>query len=422
MGLIVQKFGGTSVADAERIKRAAQRAIDAQKKGNNVVMVVSARGKKTDELIALADEVTQAPPPREMDMLLATGEQESMALMAMAIHAMGVPAISFTGGQVGMLTDTFHTKARIREIDPARIRKAHRKGAIVIVAGFQGITEDADITTLGRGGSDTTAVALAAALKADVCEIYTDVDGVFTTDPRLVNEARKIDRIAYDEMLELASLGAGVIHYRAVEFAKKYNVPVHLRSSFNNKPGTWISKEVKDMESILVSGAALNANEAKITLRRVPDKPGIAARVFHAVSKENINIDVIIQNMSSEGFTDISFTVASSDLKGAMTAVKKIARTIKAGQVIADPDIAKLSVVGVGMRSHAGVAETMFRSLAKAKVNIQMISTSEIKISCVIDEKDGKRALKAVHQAFKLDKSMNRRKAVAAGSKKKAKA
>jgi len=421
VGLIVQKFGGTSVADAGRIKAAARRAIAAQKKGAKVVMVVSARGKKTDELLALADEITSAPPPREVDMLLSTGEQESMALMAMAIHSMGVDAISFTGAQVGMMTDRFHTKARIQQIDTARIRRALRRGAIVIVAGFQGVTPDFDITTLGRGGSDTTAVALAAVLRADVCEIYTDVDGVYTTDPRLVADARKIEHISYEEMLELASLGAGVIHYRAVEFAKKYNVPVHIRSSFNNRPGTWITEEVEDMESIVVSGAALNTDEAKVTLRHVPDKPGVAARVFQAVAKANINIDVIIQNISSAGYTDISFTVPSGDLADTIAAVEKIARTIGAGDVQADSNIAKLSVVGVGMRSHAGVAEAMFSALAKAKVNIQMISTSEIKISCVIDARDGKKALRAVHRAFKLDEAPARRKDAPKRAKRRAK-
>jgi len=421
VGLIVQKFGGTSVADAGRIKAAARRAIAAQKKGAKVVMVVSARGKKTDELLALADEITSAPPPREVDMLLSTGEQESMALMAMAIHSMGVDAISFTGAQVGMMTDRFHTKARIQQIDTARIRRALRRGAIVIVAGFQGVTPDFDITTLGRGGSDTTAVALAAVLRADVCEIYTDVDGVYTTDPRLVADARKIEHISYEEMLELASLGAGVIHYRAVEFAKKYNVPVHIRSSFNNRPGTWITEEVEDMESIVVSGAALNTDEAKVTLRHVPDKPGVAARVFQAVAKANINIDVIIQNISSAGYTDISFTVPSCDLADTIAAVEKIARTIGAGDVQADSNIAKLSVVGVGMRSHAGVAEAMFSALAKAKVNIQMISTSEIKISCVIDARDGKKALRAVHRAFKLDEAPARRKDAPKRAKRRAK-
>jgi len=411
MGTIVQKFGGTSVANADLIKAAAKRAIAERRKGRDVVMSVSARGKTTDELLALADEITDSPPAREIDMLISTGEQESVALMAMAVISMGYPAISFTGAQIGMVTDGIHTKARIQAIDARRIRQALRKGAIAIVAGFQGVTKNQDITTLGRGGSDTTAVALAAVLKADVCEIYTDVDGIYTTDPRVVPSARLIEQISYDEMLELASVGAKVMHYRAVEIAKKYDVPIHVRSSFKKRNGTWITRESSEMEEIVVSGAALNMNEAKITMRRVPDKPGVAARIFNHIAKNSINIDMIIQNTSSEGHTDLSFTVAQSELKEAMRAAKGIAKRLGAGEVQADPDIAKLSVVGVGMRSHTGVAEAMFSALARAKVNIQMISTSEIKISCVLDAKHGERALRAVHAAFKLDQPKSRRKA-----------
>src|SRR3990172_7105602 len=407
MGLIVQKFGGTSVATAERINAAAKRVTDAYKAGNKVIVVVSARGQTTDELIDLAYEITDNPSSREMDMLMSTGEQISVALMAMAIHALGFPAVSFTGGQVGIVTDSYHTKARIRNINTTRIQKELDKGTIVIVAGFQGVDVNENITTLGRGGSDTTAVALAAIMKADRCDIFTDVDGIYTADPRKVPLARKLDKVSYDEILELASLGAQVMHSRSIEFAKKYNVPLYVRSSFNNSEGTLICKEVKEMENIVVSGVAVSKDDAKITIRGVPDVPGQAAKIFHDIAKKNINVDMIIQNASIEGRADVTFTVPRSDLRMALETAEKIKKELSAKEVLHDSKIAKLSVVGIGMRSHCGVAEKMFSVLAEEKINIQMISTSEIKISCVIDDAHADRALRAVHTAFGLDKVKN---------------
>src|SRR5574337_1141171 len=404
MGLIVQKFGGTSVANAERIKAAAKRIVETYKAGNKVIVVVSARGQTTDELIDLAHELTDNPSTREMDMLMSTGEQISIALVAMAIHALGYPAVSFTGGQVGIVTDSYHTKARIKDINTHRIQKELDKGTIVIVAGFQGIDADENITTLGRGGSDTTAVALAAIMKADRCDIFTDVDGIYTADPRKVPLARKLDKVSYDEILELASLGAQVMHSRSIEFAKKYNVPLYVRSSFNNKEGTLICKEAKEMEDIVVSGVAVSKDDAKITIRAVPDVPGQAAKIFHEIARKNINVDMIIQNASIEGRADVTFTVPRSDLRLALETAEKIKNDLGAKEVLHDSKIAKLSVVGIGMRSHCGVAEKMFSVLAEEKINIQMISTSEIKISCVIDEAHADRALRAVHTAFGLDK------------------
>ncbi len=403
MGLIVQKFGGTSVANAERIKAAARRITETYDAGNKVIVVVSARGQTTDELIELANEITDKPSTREMDMLLSTGEQVSIALMAMAIHALGYPAISFTGGQVGIVTDSFHTKARIRNINADRIRKELDNGAIVIVAGFQGIDANENITTLGRGGSDTTAVALASILHADRCDIFTDVDGIYTADPRKVPNARKLNKISYDEILELASLGAQVMHSRSIEFAKKYNVPLYVRSSFNNSEGTLICKEIDDMENIVVSGATVSKNDAKITIRSIPDVPGQAAKIFHEIAKKNINVDMIIQNASVEGRADVTFTVPRNDLKNALETAEKIKKDLWATEVLYDDKIAKLSVVGIGMRSHCGVAEKMFSILAEEKINIQMISTSEIKISCIIDEAHAERALNAVHKIFGLN-------------------
>ncbi|MCF6148835.1 MAG: aspartate kinase [Candidatus Kuenenia sp.] len=407
MGLIVQKFGGTSVANAERIKAAAKRIIETYDSGNKVIVVVSARGQTTDELIELANEITDKPSTREMDMLLSTGEQVSIALMAMAIHALGYPAISFTGGQVGIVTDSFHTKARIRNINAERIHKELDNGTIVIVAGFQGIDANENITTLGRGGSDTTAVALASIMNADRCDIFTDVDGIYTADPRLVPNARKLSKISYDEILELASLGAQVMHSRSIEFAKKYNVPLYVRSSFNNSEGTLICKEIGDMEDIVVSGATISKNDAKITIRSIPDVPGQAAKIFHEIAKKNINVDMIIQNASVEGRADVTFTVPRSDLKNALEISEKIKKELWASEVLYDDKIAKLSVVGIGMRSHCGVAEKMFSVLAEKKINIQMISTSEIKISCVIDEAHAERALNAVHNIFCLGPAKN---------------
>lgn len=403
MGLIVQKFGGTSVANAERIKAAARRVTETYDAGNKVIVVVSARGQTTDELIELANEIIDKPSTREMDMLLSTGEQVSIALMAMAIHALGYPAISFTGGQVGIVTDSFHTKARIRNINADRIRKELDNGSIVIVAGFQGIDANENITTLGRGGSDTTAVALASILHADRCDIFTDVDGIYTADPRKVPNARKLNKISYDEILELASLGAQVMHSRSIEFAKKYNVPLYVRSSFNNSEGTLICKEIDDMENIVVSGATVSKNDAKITIRSIPDVPGQAAKIFHEIAKKNINVDMIIQNASVEGRADVTFTVPRSDLKNALETAEKIKKDLWAMEVLYDDKIAKLSVVGIGMRSHCGVAEKMFSILAEEKINIQMISTSEIKISCIIDEAHAERALNAVHKIFGLN-------------------
>ncbi|HHT9111612.1 MAG TPA: aspartate kinase [Candidatus Brocadiaceae bacterium] len=405
MALIVQKFGGTSVANAERIKAAAKRIVETYKAGNKVIVVVSARGQTTDELIDLAHEITDNPSTREMDMLMSTGEQISIALVAMAIHALGYPAVSFTGGQVGIVTDSYHTKARIKDINAHRIQKELDKGTIVIVAGFQGIDADENITTLGRGGSDTTAVALAAIMKADRCDIFTDVDGIYTADPRKVPYARKLDRVSYDEILELASLGAQVMHSRSIEFAKKYNVPLYVRSSFNDKEGTLICKEAKEMENIVVSGVAVSKDDAKITIRAVPDVPGQAAKIFHEIARKNINVDMIIQNASIEGRADVTFTVPRSDLRLALETAEKIKNDLGAKEVLHDSKIAKLSVVGIGMRSHCGVAEKMFSVLAQEKINIQMISTSEIKISCVIDDAHAERAWRVVHTAFGLDKA-----------------
>ena len=404
MPLIVQKFGGTSVADASRMKAAARRAVDAHSAGNRVIVVVSARGKMTDELLELAYEINDNPSTRELDSLLSTGEQMSSALMTMAIHSLGSPSVSFVGRQIGITTDSFHTKARIVNMKVDRILEELSKNKIVVVAGYQGVDENDNITTLGRGGSDTSAVALAALLKADMCDIYTDVDGIFTADPRIVPKARKLDKISYDEILELASMGAQVIHVRSVELAKKYNVPIRVRSSFNNGIGTLICREVMEMEDIVVSGATVTKNDAKITIIGVSDKPGQAAKIFHELAKENINIDMIIQNISAHGLADVTFTVQKDDLSLALETTERIKKEIQAKEIVADGKIAKLSVVGIGMRTHSGIAEKMFKALSDEKINIQMISTSEIKISCVIEEDQAEKALNAVHDAFELDK------------------
>ena len=404
MALVVQKFGGTSVADSDKILAAARRAIQAHARGDRVLIVVSARGHTTDELIALAKEITENPPAREMDMLLSTGEQVSVALMAMAVESLGVPAISFTGAQIGLVTDSFHTKARIRNISTDRMAQALGEGKIVIVAGFQGVDAHYNITTLGRGGSDTTAVALAAVLGADGCEIYTDVDGVYTTDPRVVPEARKIDRISYDEMLELASLGAGVMHSRSIEFAKKYGVPIHVRSSFADAAGTWIVDEVNARRlGVAVTGAALAKDEARITIRGVPDRPGVVYAIFRTIAAANIVVDMIVQNVSRGGTTEVSFTVARGDLPETLRAAETAARDIGAAGVSHDADVAKISVVGLGMRTHTGVATSMFEALAAAGINIQMITTSEIKISVLVDRASAVSALRTIHRAFLLD-------------------
>ena len=408
MGLIVQKFGGTSVADAEKIHRAARRIIAAKTAGNQVAVVVSAMGDTTDDLIELAKSVCKdsPPPKREMDQLLATGEQVTIALMAMAIHAQGHEAISFTGGQIGLVTDNAFSKARIQSINKQRILDQLDHGKIVIVAGFQGITPEGDMTTLGRGGSNATLVALGAVLAADVCENYTDVDGIYTADPRIVKSARKIERISYDEMLELSGLGASVLQTRAVEFAKKYNVPIHVRNSQNDNAGTWIVAETPNMEHIVVSGAAIKKNLVRVTLKGVPDHPGVAARIFGQIAEHNIVVDDIIQNVLDDNSANISFTVEDGDLHDIKPAVDKLCKDL-GGKTTAtyQSDLAKVSVVGVGMRTHTGVAQRMFRALAEAKVNIQNITTSEIKISCIIAKEDANKALQIVHDAFELEKA-----------------
>jgi aspartate kinase len=412
--LVVQKFGGSSVANAERIMAAARRAIRARQAGQQVIVVVSARGDTTDELISLAREISEQPPAREMDMLLSTGEQISIALMAMAIQSLGVPAISFTGAQIGIVTDSFHTKARIKNISTQRMQQALEDGNIVIVAGFQGIDEHYNITTLGRGGSDTTAVALAAVMKhrhqesgvrsqeSEVgCEIYTDVDGVYSTDPRLVPEARKLDVISYDEMLELASVGAGVMHSRSIEFAKKFDVPLQVRSSFTDAPGTWILPETDWMRGVVVCGAAIVRDEARIRLDAVPDQPGISHRVFSAIAGQNIVVDMIAQNVGSNGKAAIGFTVLGNELQATLAVLRPLAAELGA-TVEHEEQVSKISIVGTGMRTHTGVAERMFAALAAEKVNMKMITTGDIKISVLVDKADGARALRAVHQCFKL--------------------
>jgi aspartate kinase len=402
MALIVQKFGGTSVGDVDRIKNVARRVAQARAGGHDVVVVVSAMAGETDRLIGLAQKLADRPNERELDVILATGEQVSIGLLSLALHGLGQRARSFTGGQVRIQTDDVHTKARIVSIDSERVRQALADGEIVIVAGFQGVSAEDEITTLGRGGSDLTAVAMAAALQADVCEIYTDVDGVYTTDPNIVPEARKLDRISYDEMLELASLGAKVLQTRSVEYAKNYLVPVHVRSSFNDNPGTMVVKEDAAMEKVVVSGIAYNKQEAKITITRVADRPGIAATLFGRVADANIVVDMIVQNIGQDGSTDISFTVPRTDYARTQEIVRAVAKEIGADKVFGDDKIAKVSIVGVGMRTHSGVAAKMFEMLGREKINIQMISTSEIKVSCVIEAKYAELAVRVLHEAFGL--------------------
>jgi len=402
--LIVQKYGGSSVANIEKIMNVAKRIVAYKSKNYDIVVVVSALGDTTDELLELALKINQDPSERELDMLISTGEQVSVSLLAMAVHKLGKEAISFTGAQVGIITDSSHTKARILDVNVKRIRSELNKGRIVIVAGFQGANLDRDITTLGRGGSDMTAVALAKVLRAHVCEIYTDVDGVYTADPRIVKNAKKLDRVSYEEMLELASLGAQVLQARSVEVASKFNIPIHVKSSFSYKEGTYITKEVKVMEDVLVSGVTLNKNEAKITVCDVPDRPGNAARIFGEMAKADINIDMIIQNVSRTGATDVSFTVVAGDLPKTLKVMKKTAASIGAEDVTFNKDIAKVSVVGIGMRSHSGIAAVMFGALAAKKINIEMISTSEIKISCIVKKSKGEDAVRILHKAFGLGK------------------
>lgn len=406
MNIIVQKFGGTSVADIERIRNVARRVSETRKRGNHVVVVISALGDTTDRLVKLAYEISESPREREMDMLLSTGEQISVALLSMAMHELGYEAISFTGAQVGIVTDSSHTNAKILDVKVGRMLEELEKGSIVIVAGFQGVSLDDQITTLGRGGSDTTAVALAAALGADVCEIFTDVEGVFTADPRIVPEARKLTRISYDEMLEMAATGAKVLQLRSVEFARNYGVVIHVRSSFSEEEGTWISESSERMEKAIISGVTHETEEAKVTVLELPDRPGIAARLFQALAAENINVDMIIQNVSEDQKTDISFTAGQHDLEKAARISERMAEELGAGGVVVDEDIAKVSLVGAGMRTHPGVAADMFSALAENDINIEMISTSTIKVSCVIRAGDVQKAVRAIHKKFGLDKGV----------------
>jgi aspartate kinase len=408
--LIVQKYGGTSVGSLDRIRAVAERVAETKRHGNNVVVIVSAMSGETDKLVSLANRLSPNPNGREMDLLLSSGERISAALTAIAVNELGLKSMSFTGRQVGIITDAAHMEAKIERITGEAVKKALNKGITPIIAGFQGITETSEVTTLGRGGSDLTAVAVAAALGADRCEIYTDVDGVYTTDPNIVPEARKLEKISYEEMLELASLGAKVLQTRSVEFAKKYGVPVVVRSSFNNNPGTLVVKEDREMEKVVVSGVAYDKNQVKITVIGVPDRPGVAARLFNTIAGRNIVVDMIVQNISSDGkATDISFTVPKSDSKKAMKITEENAAMFGAKDVKLRDDIAKVSIVGVGMRTHSGVAAKMFETLAKHNINIMMISTSEIKVSCVIDSKYTELAVRVLHSAFGLGETKGKK-------------
>jgi len=400
--LIVQKYGGTSVGSIDRIKLVAERIAATQKSGKDLVAVVSAMAGQTDELLKMAWQISDHPKQREMDLLLSSGERISCALLTIALNAIGCHAVSMTGRQIGLKTDNTHTRARIKQVDGERCKRYLEKNHVVVVAGFQGINEHGDVTTLGRGGSDTSAVALAVALGAEQCEICTDVDGVFTADPRIVPDARKLDFISYDEMLEMSGLGAKVLQLRCVEFAKKYNMPLIVRSSYNNNQGTLISKEDPKMEQPVVSGIMYDKNQAKITVKGVPDQPGVAAKLFNALAKAAVSVDMIIQNISEEGHTDISFTVTTEHLKDAMAEVNKVNEEINAAKITADASISKISIVGAGMRSHSGIAARMFETLSREKINILMISTSEIKVSCIIDEKYTEQATRTLHQAFDL--------------------
>jgi aspartate kinase len=410
MSIVVQKYGGSSVADAAGIKRVASRIVDTRLSGHDVVVVVSAMGDTTDELIDLANKVSPLPPARELDMLLTSGERMSMALLAMAIANLGHEARSFTGSQAGVITDGTHGKARIIDVTPGRIRDAIDENSIAIVAGFQGVSQDTkDITTLGRGASDTTAVALAAALGAEVCEIYSDVDGVFTADPRLVGSARKLDHISHEEMLEMAACGAKILHLRCVEYARRYQIPIHVRSSFSEKEGTWILPDPPEgadaMEQAIIAGIAHDRSEAKVTVVGVPDKVGVAARVFEALAEAEINIDMVVQNISAQatGLTDISFTLPRADGQTAMAALARLQSEVGYDRLLYDDEIGKVSLIGAGMRSHPGITAKFFAALANAGVNIEMISTSEIRISVIVDEADVASAVQATHTAFDLD-------------------
>ena len=405
MALVVQKYGGTSVGTVEKIRNVARRVARTYDDGNDVVVIVSAMAGDTNRLVGLADEMCEFPSEREYDVLVSTGEQVTISLLSMCLQSMGYNAKSYLGSQIPVVTDNSHSRARIKSIDDKKVREDLKNGTILVIAGFQGIDGDGNITTLGRGGSDTSAVAVAAALKADVCEIYTDVDGVYTTDPRMVPEASKIEKISYEEMLEMASLGAKILQIRSVEFAKKYNVVIHVRSSFDDKPGTLVMKEDQEMESVLVSGIAYNKDEAKISIFGVPDQPGIAAQIFSPLSDAGVTVDMIIQNVAQDGKTDMTFTVPKTDCKKALKIVEEIAPKISASGIKHDDAIAKVSIIGVGMRSHSGIAQTMFETLAKEGINIEMISTSEIKVSCIVDAKYTELAVRVLHEAFGLDRS-----------------
>ena len=409
MALIVQKYGGTSVADPERIKRVAERVVGAAKAGQQVCVVVSAMGHTTDQLVDMAAQISPAPYERELDMLLSAGERISMALLSMAIIELGREAISFTGSQAGIVTDTKHGKARIVEVRARRVIEALEQGKIVIVAGFQGVSTAFDVTTLGRGGSDTTAVALAAALRADACEIYTDVRGVFTADPRIVPEARKLHAVSYEEMLELSASGAKVLMLRSVEYARNYEVRLHVRSSFTEEKGTWVTREDERMEQAIISGIAHDTSEAKVTILGVPDQPGVAARVFRPLADEGVNVDMIVQNASSDGRTDIFFTLPKEDLRRADPILQKVSSEVGAAGVTTDPDIGKVSLVGAGMKTHPGVAASMFDALADAGINIEIISTSSIRVSCVVRAGEVERAVKVIHDKFELSTEVVRR-------------
>jgi aspartate kinase len=403
MSLVVQKFGGTSVEGPERLKAVARRLVAAHDAGNDVVGVLSAMGGATDALIALAHELSPAPHPRELDMLLSVGERISCALAAMAIHDLGRTAISLTGSQAGVVTDTDHTRAKVLEIRPQRVHDALAQGAIVLVAGFQGVSTEFEVTTLGRGGSDTTAVALAAALGADVCEIYTDVEGVFAADPRVVPHARKLDAVSYEEMLELAASGAKVLMLRSVEYARKHGVRIHVRSSLSENEGTWVVSQEELMEQPIISGIAHDTSEAEVTILGVPDRPGIAARVFRTLADVGVNVDMIVQNVSAEGHTDISFTLPKSEMRRAVEVLEPLAAEIEARGLAHDPEIAKISLVGAGMRTHPGIAADMFDALAEAGINIGIISTSPVRISCVVPAAQVERAVRAVYECFELN-------------------
>ena len=404
MALVVQKFGGTSVGDTERMRAVADHVARTRRRGDAVVVVVSAMGRSTDDLLRLADEVSDSQPPRELDMLLTSGERVSMALLCMALAASGVDAVSFTGSQAGIVTDTDHTRAKILDIRPGRLREALAEGKVPVVAGFQGVSTERDVTTLGRGGSDVTAVALAAALDAGSCEIYTDVSGVFSADPRIVPQARRLSRVSFDEMLEISSCGGRVLMLRSVEFARNHRVALHVRSSFTWEPGTWVTEEDSTMEQAMVTAVAHDDTEAKVTVTAVPDHPGVAASIFRALADRSVNVDMIVQNTSVHGLTDISFTVPGVDLQASLDVARELAPEIGAGDVLADERIAKIALIGAGMRSHPGISATMFETLAKQNINIEMISTSPIRISCVVRSDQGEQAVRALHEAFELER------------------